>query len=102
MVGNIAVGDESARANDVLGRVYEYFLGQFAGAEGKKGGEFYTPRCVVRPLVEMLEPYSGRVYDPRWKYGVPPRATPTSAGYNTTSTILHRRKTRASCSPTVR
>ena len=64
MVGNIAVGDEEARANDVLGRVYEYFLGQFAGAEGKKGGEFYTPRCVVRLLVEMLEPYSGRVYDP--------------------------------------
>ena len=64
MVGNIAVGDENARANDVLGRVYEYFLGQFAGAEGKRGGEFYTPRCVVRLLVEMLEPYSGRVYDP--------------------------------------
>ncbi len=64
MVGNIAVGDAQARANDVLGRVYEYFLGQFAGAEGKKGGEFYTPRCVVRLLVEMLEPYSGRVYDP--------------------------------------
>ena len=64
MVGNIAVGDETARANDVLGRVYEYFLGQFAGAEGKKGGEFYTPRCVVKLLVEMLEPYSGRVYDP--------------------------------------
>ena len=64
MVGNIALGDEAARANDVLGRVYEYFLGQFAGAEGKKGGEFYTPRCVVRLLVEMLEPYSGRVYDP--------------------------------------
>ncbi len=64
MVGNIAVGNENARANDVLGRVYEYFLGQFAGAEGKKGGEFYTPRCVVRLLVEMLEPYSGRVYDP--------------------------------------
>ena len=64
MVGNIAVGDQAARANDVLGRVYEYFLGQFAGAEGKKGGEFYTPRCVVRLLVEMLEPYSGRVYDP--------------------------------------
>ena len=64
MIGNIAVGDQTARANDVLGRVYEYFLGQFAGAEGKKGGEFYTPRCVVRLLVEMLEPYSGRVYDP--------------------------------------
>ena len=57
MVGNIAVGDESARANDVLGRVYEYFLGQFAGTEGKKGGEFYTPRCVVRLLLEMLEPW---------------------------------------------
>ena len=64
MVGNVAVGDKDARSNDVLGRVYEYFLGQFAGAEGKKGGEFYTPRCVVRLLVEMLEPYSGRVYDP--------------------------------------
>ena len=64
MVGNIAVGDEEARANDVLGRVYEYFLGRFAGAEGKRGGEFYTPRCVVRLLVEMLEPYWGRVYDP--------------------------------------
>ncbi len=64
MIGNIAVGDEAARSNDVLGRVYEHFLGQFAGAEGRKGGEFYTPRCVVRLLVEMLEPYSGRVYDP--------------------------------------
>ena len=47
-----------------LGRVYEYFLSQFASAEGKKSGEFYTPRCVVKLLVEMLEPYSGRVYDP--------------------------------------
>ena len=64
MVSNIAVGDEDARSNDVLGRVYEYFLSQFASAEGKKGGEFYTPRCVVRLLVEMLEPYRGRVYDP--------------------------------------
>lgn len=64
MIGNISVGNEDARSNDVLGRVYEYFLGQFAGAEGKKGGEFYTPRCIVRLLVEMLEPYSGRVYDP--------------------------------------
>jgi type I restriction enzyme M protein len=51
-------------AKDVLGRVYEYFLSQFASAEGKKGGEFYTPRCVVKLLVEMLEPYKGRVYDP--------------------------------------
>ena len=64
MVSNIRVGDEDARSRDVLGRVYEYFLSQFASAEGKKGGEFYTPRCVVRLLVEMLEPYRGRVYDP--------------------------------------
>ena len=64
MIGNIKVGDEDARSKDVLGRVYEYFLSQFASAEGKKGGEFYTPRCVVKLLVEMLEPYHGRVYDP--------------------------------------
>jgi type I restriction enzyme M protein len=64
MISNIQVGDEASRAKDVLGRVYEYFLSQFASAEGKKGGEFYTPRCVVRLLVEMLEPYRGRVYDP--------------------------------------
>ena len=64
MIGNIRVGDEEARSRDVLGRVYEYFLSQFASAEGKKGGEFYTPRCVVRLLVEMLKPYQGRVYDP--------------------------------------
>src|SRR5215470_2764080 len=64
LVSNITVGDEASRAKDVLGRVYEYFLAQFASAEGKKGGEFYTPRCVVKLLVEMLEPYQGRVYDP--------------------------------------
>ena len=64
MVGNIRVGDAEARSKDVLGRVYEYFLSQFASAEGKRGGEFYTPRCVVKLLVEMLEPYKGRVYDP--------------------------------------
>ena len=64
LVSNIRVGDEEARSRDVLGRVYEYFLSQFASAEGKKGGEFYTPRCVVRLLVEMLQPYRGRVYDP--------------------------------------
>jgi len=64
LVTNIRVGDEEARSKDVLGRVYEYFLSQFASAEGKKGGEFYTPRCVVKLLVEMLEPYQGRVYDP--------------------------------------
>jgi type I restriction enzyme M protein len=64
LVSNIKVGDSESRSKDVLGRVYEYFLSQFASAEGKKGGEFYTPRCVVKLLVEMLEPYQGRVYDP--------------------------------------
>ena len=64
MVSNIQVGNAAARSKDVLGRVYEYFLSQFASAEGKKGGEFYTPRCVVKLLVDMLEPYRGRVYDP--------------------------------------
>jgi type I restriction enzyme M protein len=64
LISNIEVGNEAARAKDVLGRVYEYFLAQFASAEGKKGGEFYTPRCIVKLLVEMLEPYHGRVYDP--------------------------------------
>jgi type I restriction enzyme M protein len=64
LVSNIRVGDASSRSKDVLGRVYEYFLSQFASAEGKKGGEFYTPRSVVSLLVEMLEPYKGRVYDP--------------------------------------
>ena len=64
LVSNIRVGDRDARSKDVLGRVYEYFLSQFASAEGKGGGEFYTPRCVVKLLVEMLEPYEGRVYDP--------------------------------------
>lgn len=64
LISGIALNAEGDRAKDVLGRVYEYFLGQFAGAEGKRGGEFYTPRSVVRVLVEMLEPYLGRVYDP--------------------------------------
>ncbi len=64
LISNIKVGDKDAQSKDVLGRVYEYFLSQFANAEGKKGGEFYTPRCVVKLLVEMLEPYKGRVYDP--------------------------------------
>ena len=64
MVSNIKVGGAEARATDVLGNVYEYFLEQFALAEGRKGGEFYTPRSVVRLLVEMLQPYQGRVYDP--------------------------------------
>ena len=64
LVGNIGLGDKENRTKDILGRVYEYFLSQFASAEGKKGGQFYTPRCVVRLLVEMLAPYKGRVYDP--------------------------------------
>jgi type I restriction enzyme M protein len=64
LIGNIALGDEASKSKDVLGRVYEYFLGEFALAEGKKGGQFYTPACVVKLLVEMLEPFTGRVYDP--------------------------------------
>ncbi|OGR62060.1 MAG: N-6 DNA methylase [Elusimicrobia bacterium GWB2_63_16] len=64
MISNIMIGDAKSRSKDVLGRVYEYFLSQFASAEGKKGGEFYTPRCVVSLLVEMIEPYKGRIYDP--------------------------------------
>jgi len=64
LVSNIALGSPEDRAMDMLGRVYEYFLSQFASAEGKKGGQFYTPAHVVRILVEMLAPYKGRVYDP--------------------------------------
>lgn len=61
---NIEVGSSAAQEKDILGRVYEYFLGRFASAEGKLGGEFYTPSCVVRTLVEMIEPFSGQIYDP--------------------------------------
>ena len=64
LIGTVGLGEEANRSKDILGRVYEYFLSQFASAEGKRGGQFYTPRCVVRVLVEMLAPYSGRVYDP--------------------------------------
>lgn len=64
LVSGIGMAEKADRSRDILGRVYEYFLGGFAGAEGKRGGEFYTPRSVVRLLVEMLEPYKGRVYDP--------------------------------------
>lgn len=64
LVSDIALGTPADRAKDTLGRVYEYFLSQFASAEGKKGGQFYTPSRVVRVLVEMLAPYKGRVYDP--------------------------------------
>ncbi len=64
LISGIALNEEGHASRDILGRVYEYFLGQFAGAEGKRGGEFYTPRSVVSVLVEMLEPYQGRIYDP--------------------------------------
>jgi type I restriction enzyme M protein len=71
LLSGIAQHQEAGKARDLLGRVYEYFLGGFAGSEGKRGGEFYTPRSVVRVLVEMLEPFpdpakgvEGRVYDP--------------------------------------
>lgn len=64
LVAGMGLGDAESRSKDVLGRVYEYFLGRFANAEGKAGGEFYTPRSVVRLLVEMIEPYKGRVFDP--------------------------------------
>ncbi|NDV63140.1 SAM-dependent DNA methyltransferase [Puniceicoccales bacterium CK1056] len=64
LVSTIGLGDKENRSKDVLGRVYEYFLSQFASAEGKRGGQFYTPSYVVRLLVEMLAPYHGRVYDP--------------------------------------
>ncbi len=64
LIGTIGLGGQENRSKDILGRVYEYFLGQFADAEGKKGGQFYTPRCIVRLLTEMIEPYRGRVYDP--------------------------------------
>lgn len=61
---NLKLGTKDASEKDMLGRVYEYFLGQFASKDGQKGGEFYTPACIVRAMVEMIEPYEGRVYDP--------------------------------------
>ena len=64
LIGTIGLGDKANRSRDLLGRVYEYFLGQFASAEGKRGGQFYTPQSVVRLLVQMLAPYKGRVFDP--------------------------------------
>jgi type I restriction enzyme M protein len=64
LISTIGLGDAENRSKDILGRVYEYFLGQFASREGKKGGEFYTPRCVVKLLVEMIQPFKGRIYDP--------------------------------------
>jgi type I restriction enzyme M protein len=64
LIGTMGLGDSASQAQDILGQVYEYFLGQFASAEGKKGGEFYTPQSIVTLLVDMLEPYRGRIYDP--------------------------------------
>jgi type I restriction enzyme M protein len=64
LISSIGLHEENGNSKDILGRVYEYFLGGFAGAEGKRGGEFYTARCVVMLLVEMLEPYKGRIFDP--------------------------------------
>ena len=64
LIGTIGLGDRDNRSKDILGRVYEYFLGQFADAEGKKGGQFYTPKSIVKLLIAMLEPYKGRVFDP--------------------------------------
>ncbi len=64
IIAKICLEDNTSRSNDILGRVYEYFLGRFASAEGKGGGEFYTPQCVVKLLVRMLEPYKGRIFDP--------------------------------------
>ncbi len=64
LISGIGFKSDEGQSRDVLGRVYEYFLGQFAGAEGKRGGEFYTPRSIVRTMVEMLQPHDGRVYDP--------------------------------------
>ena len=64
LIGSIKLGSAEAVAQDLLGQVYEYFLGQFALAEGKKGGQFYTPESIVKVLVGILEPYQGRVFDP--------------------------------------
>ncbi len=64
LISDIGLGDRESQSKDMLGKVYEYFLGKFAMAEGKGGGQFFTPTCIVRLLVEMIEPYKGRVYDP--------------------------------------
>lgn len=64
LISSIGLGDEESKSKDILGQVYEYFLGQFADAEGKKGGQFYTPKSIVKVLVSMIEPFKGRVYDP--------------------------------------
>lgn len=64
LISNTALQAENENSKDLFGRVYEYFLGEFASAEGKKGGQFYTPKAIVKLMVEMIEPYKGRIYDP--------------------------------------
>ena len=64
LISNTELQAENEKSKDLFGRVYEYFLGEFANAEGKKGGQFYTPKAIVKLMVEMIEPYMGRVYDP--------------------------------------
>lgn len=64
LISKIGLGDKESKQKDILGRVYEYFLGKFAAAEGKLGGQFFTPSCIVKLLVEMIEPTKGRIYDP--------------------------------------
>ena len=64
MISTIGFGDNPSAARDILGQVYEYFLGMFASAEGKRGGQFYTPASIVKTLVAVLNPHSGKVYYP--------------------------------------
>ncbi|KQC02020.1 class I SAM-dependent DNA methyltransferase [Pedobacter sp. Hv1] len=64
LISNTDLQVENGKSKDLFGRVYEYFLGEFANAEGKKGGQFYTPKSIVKLMVEMIEPYKGRIYDP--------------------------------------
>lgn len=64
LISNTELKATSENSKDLFGRVYEYFLGEFANAEGKKGGQFYTPKSIVKLMVDMIEPYKGRVYDP--------------------------------------
>jgi type I restriction enzyme M protein len=104
LVSDIGLGSPSDRAKDILGQVYEYFLAQFASAEGKKGGQFYTPSRVVRVLVEMLAPYKGRVYDPCCGSGgmfvsSENSSRPTAASWVTSLSMDRSRITRPGDSP---
>ena len=90
LVSGIGMAEEADRSRDILGRVYEYFLGSFAGAEGKRGGEFYTPRTVVRLLVEMLEPYKAAYM------------TPAAAPAECSSSLKNSSKSTADASATLR